>query len=918
MPPRKYNRVPLESLSQNTTPQITVSQNGAKRGLEDDLRGEGEAPQAKRISTGATSGSSLPIATKWAVAGRYKITDSDPSLTCEDYSLKLYWEEGTPCQLYATFKFGELEGIMRMHPSDALSIPFEKACELEKAKEPSPTNHTWLTRWRGKDGGMRLDKLIGGETNNRGVFSITESQFAVGGAVQTVLGLDFMMLYNDQRFRFKAEKDGDLGRNDHPEAPKSDVEWRGIEEEWSALEDPEWSRITTTQTPAPSSRPLPLASASVASASSNFGGVSRSGTQKKAVVPIERCPEWAFPVAGKWTLDVSNFLRDIPHIKHAYPDGIPPFTLDIKYSNNAAHKRIGRQLWGTFRWADLSGCMRFCPGNKNMHNHLQFNNACLLDKGVWPGPSPDGVSVWNFRLKAEGDDTGVIEETDEYETQLEFTRDADGTMKLAGKMVLGGYKARKISGLKIGENPPPTWGDRTVDSVWKSLKYPSEGSWRDFCRPCKGDLDDSSESETDNEPEIDWDARWKERSAQRAKEKLEEEQPWPSEMTGLWDITPRDKSTMDGEDPDAPRYMHIYLENNDAGRQYWAEFQFGNEWAGVMRLCPNSDDIAESEKTNVEKFEQRCILKEGVRAGPPPEGINSWLIKWRGTLVDKLEKYMPEKAKKDPKHDAFTTNFTVKRGEDDTLVLRGVIVEGCIIRSFTGVRIGDEETRGASDPTIATLWKKNAWIPPPPPKLWPWKSPIPNPCIQRPPEWAWDVLGKWEITAPNVAEALEIGEGEPLTMTIRMANALKPSTARRTLWATFKFGTKIQGCMRFCPLEENSRPAPTIERFENKTMLQPGVWPGDSISAPGLSYQKWGLRWRAAKKVGNQMEILRYSDDSETAFNFQRGEDGALSLRGLFTVGWQPKLWRATKIKDRQSVDAYDERASSVWSSFDL
>ncbi len=39
--------------------------------------------------------------------------------------------------------------------------------------------------------------------------------------------------------------------------------------------------------------------------------------------------------------------------------------------------------------------------------------------------------------------------TDEWETQIEFSQDDDGTIKLASKIVIAGYKARKFSSMKI-------------------------------------------------------------------------------------------------------------------------------------------------------------------------------------------------------------------------------------------------------------------------------------------------------------------------------------------------------------------------------------------------------------------------------------------------------------------------------------
>lgn len=96
------------------------------------------------------------------------------------------------------------------------------------------------------------------------------------------------------------------------------------------------------------------------------------------------------------------------------------------------------------------GCMRLCPGHSYRLSHKQFYTECLLKKAVWPGRD---TATWNFRWKAkDATDNIVLEGTDEYEAHLKFSRDEDGSLKMDGKMVVGGYKLRKFSGLKTGES----------------------------------------------------------------------------------------------------------------------------------------------------------------------------------------------------------------------------------------------------------------------------------------------------------------------------------------------------------------------------------------------------------------------------------------------------------------------------------
>lgn len=97
-----------------------------------------------------------------------------------------------------------------------------------------------------------------------------------------------------------------------------------------------------------------------------------------------------------------------------------------------------------------------CPAHRYRCSHDQFYDECELAEGVWPGEEPLGTPVWNFRWKDETAgtdkaiyDKGIVDGTDEYETQLQFSRDEHGTMELEGKMVAGGFKARESSGFKV-------------------------------------------------------------------------------------------------------------------------------------------------------------------------------------------------------------------------------------------------------------------------------------------------------------------------------------------------------------------------------------------------------------------------------------------------------------------------------------
>jgi hypothetical protein len=198
-----------------------------------------------------------------------------------------------------------------------------------------------------------------------------------------------------------------------------------------------------------------------------------------------------------------------------------------------------------------------------------------------------------------------------------------------------------------------------------------------------------------------------------------------------------------------------------------------------MRFCQKHIDLVKKDMIEVEEFEEACILKNRVTAGPP-KGVNNWLIKWRG-IFDEPEIPKTVRRNRGPT-DEMTTDTTFKRGEDEKLVLSGVLVRGCIVVPFIGVRIGDTPPRGPNGPSAKELWNQKKYVPPAPPpapKLWPWISPLRKPTVEAPPAWAGDVLGKWKIDAPEVAVALKVGVDVPLTMTIHMSNHAKQKKVGR-------------------------------------------------------------------------------------------------------------------------------------------
>jgi len=96
-------------------------------------------------------------------------------------------------------------------------------------------------------------------------------------------------------------------------------------------------------------------------------------------------------------------------------------------------------------------------------------------------------------------------------------------------------------------------------------------------------------------------------------------------------------------------------------------------------------------------------LKDGVTAGPPPTGVNTWLVKWRGTFEEPEDRYVFKRER--PPTDQMTTSIMFKRGEEGEMVLSGVLCKGCFVVPYKGVRIGDTPARGPKDSSVEELWE---------------------------------------------------------------------------------------------------------------------------------------------------------------------------------------------------------------------
>jgi hypothetical protein len=181
------------------------------------------------------------------ITGHYAITISELTshhkFDTSSYAFTLFRYVGTETsQVYAEFKFDHLEGIMRLVPQEVFdakgetkwdSADFVRACKLPRDVYPSPAREKWLMRWRGEDGGMRLNEHVGGEAWNAA--STFDFKFNTS-TPENGVGLNFRVVfaYDCKLFSFSGTKLRALDEGFRPVSPSS------IEEKWNMLDNPAW------------------------------------------------------------------------------------------------------------------------------------------------------------------------------------------------------------------------------------------------------------------------------------------------------------------------------------------------------------------------------------------------------------------------------------------------------------------------------------------------------------------------------------------------------------------------------------------------------------------------------------------------------------------------------------------------------
>ncbi|KAI9052894.1 hypothetical protein LZ554_003166 [Drepanopeziza brunnea f. sp. 'monogermtubi'] len=143
-------------------------------------------------------------------------------------------------------------------------------------------------------------------------------------------------------------------------------------------------------------------------------------------------------------------------------------------ANNPRHNKIGRQLWADFRLGHrVYGVMRFCPRpNSEEEQRItlpvkEFEKACVLESGCWPGPSPDGTGEWHMRWRGVYKSREISR--DEADCRVSFKKDDDGKVKMRGVIELDSLMFPWTAERRFAAMPPAR-SEPSVTRTWSEAQ----------------------------------------------------------------------------------------------------------------------------------------------------------------------------------------------------------------------------------------------------------------------------------------------------------------------------------------------------------------------------------------------------------------------------------------------------------------
>jgi hypothetical protein len=514
-------------------------------------------------------------------------------------------------------------------------------------------------RWRGENGGMGLDEKVGGELDVSCTFFFKHDPVSSSNEFEG-MKIQYIMAYNNHVFNFVGTK-----TSNHPAGIKAVVPW-SLERKWNELNDPTWGKAFDSEFDLDSGSDSDTGSDSTALVPRERISVEprrigapklRSVRAASSSVPEGR-PDWAWDITGDWKI-TSRMLTEALGLPNT-----ASLHMDIFLVDNP------RQYWAKFRFGDkLEGCMRFClpsdenrPGITRVVPIAQFQKECILEDGVWPGPSPRGHQKWEHRWRGrELDKRQNAALSDAYQSTINFDRGNDGQITLTGIMVVH-CQPVIINGNKTGD----------LHARCEGYSWVLEPQWADLnpSVTTKYSAADAKYLMPITQPKP---CSITGPSSTASGKFIEDLPKWAWDVTGHWDIEAPElikAINSDYEDDETKTgTMRVHISNNPrhfkVGRQLWATFDFSNDVTGTLRFCPILPSLEEG-PDSVKQFENACVLPSGCWPGASPKGQEKWYLRWRGInggFRDQIEGV-----------DKNQTQAKFEKGKDGHLHMKAVMI----------------------------------------------------------------------------------------------------------------------------------------------------------------------------------------------------------------------------------------------------
>ncbi|CAG8982544.1 hypothetical protein HYALB_00002326 [Hymenoscyphus albidus] len=368
----------------------------------------------------------------WDVEGQYTLKSaSHHKVDTTNFHLKMYYyRHCSPCQLYGEFDFGDLKGIMRHCPltakedsTNCTASEFSKFCDLDTGVKPGLRNSTWVTNWRGIDGGMRQNRKLGGTPAERKKTELYFVHDPVSSTLDfTVIDIEFCMIYIKQRW--------------------DDLEYNPFED-------------NMVSQPRSYTAFAPVATADGASSTRKTTSASAASSATSSEL-IDMPPAGVWDVTGEWIIQA-------PHLAEFL--GLPK-TTEMNWTihmDNIKSKHHERQLWAKFSLGDkFQGTARLCPQIHRPATLKKFEKCCVLKSGYWPS---NIHNKWFMRWRG-AVDSQPKRGSDDDQTQVEF-----GT---TGKLTIGivmiyDFIPFALEGYKLRDVIRPEVED-SVDTCWENYR----------------------------------------------------------------------------------------------------------------------------------------------------------------------------------------------------------------------------------------------------------------------------------------------------------------------------------------------------------------------------------------------------------------------------------------------------------------